>query len=119
VALVALFFVTIFRKSDEKNDLEADEDDGKGLNKWKRPEYLTDLNEFSQNNIIDDYTQESLKELKKEQNKRNRSKQLIRELIFNAMFLSVLFVVSYSNKDINSFKYKRNIENIFKSYETV
>jgi len=121
VALVALFFVTIFRKSDEKNDLEADEDNGKELNKWKRPEHLTDLNALSQNNnaLIDDYSQESLRELKKEQLKRNRSKQLIRELVFNAMFLWILFVVSYSNKDINSFNYKSGLENAFKTYDDV
>ncbi len=119
VALVALFFVTIFRKSDEKNELEADEDDGKELNKWKRPDYLTDFNAQNNNALIDDYSQEALKELKKEQIKRNRSKQLIRELIFNAMFLWILFVVSYSNKDINSFNYKRAIENTFKTYDAV
>jgi polycystin 1L2 len=119
VALVALFFVTICRKSDEKNDLEADEDDGKGLNKWKRPEYLKDLNELSQTNMIDDYTTESLRELKKKEIKRKRSKQLLRELVFNAMFLSTLFAVSYSNKDMNSFKYKQSIENTFKSHENV
>jgi hypothetical protein len=111
--------VTIFRKSDEKNDLEADEDDGKGLNKWKRPDHLSGLDVVQQNNIIDDYSQESLRELKKEQMKRNRSKQLIRELIFNGMFLWILFVVSYSNKDIDSFNYKSGIENTFKTYDAV
>jgi hypothetical protein len=119
VALVALFFVTIFRKSDEKNDLEADEDDGKELNKWKRPEYLTDLNGVLKNNIIDDYTQESLKELKKEQAKRNRSRKLIKEIIFNAMFLWILFVVAYSTKDRNSFNYKNNIQKISDNVEKV
>ena len=119
VALVALFFVTIFRKSDEKNDLEADEDDGKGLNKWKRPEYLTDLNEFSQKNIIDEYSLQYLREVKKEQIKRNRSKQLIKEIIFNAMFLSILFIVAYSTKDKQSFNYKNSIYSTFDKYNQV
>ena len=41
-----------------------------------------------------------------------KSKKLIRELLFNFVFLFILFVVSYTNKDLNSFAYKNSLETL-------
>ena len=45
--------------------------------------------------------------------RKRRAKTLIKDLFFNAFFLFFLFVVAYTNKDINSFGFKNTLENIF------
>jgi len=54
-----------------------------------------------------------VEEIKKTQLKRRKASKLFREILFNSMFLWILFVVSYSNKDINSYNYKKSIPGLF------
>jgi len=58
-------------------------------------------------------TENEKKYVKIETIRRNRAKTLIRDLIFNSVFLFFLFTVAYVNKDINSFEYKNNLKNVF------
>jgi hypothetical protein len=53
------------------------------------------------------------------QRKRNKSKKLIREIIMNFVFLSVLFYVSYSSVNPNMFNYKNQLENVLTGYNEV
>jgi len=54
-----------------------------------------------------------VEEMRKRQFKRRKASKLFREILFNSMFLWILFVVSYSNKDVNSYTYKNSISNLF------
>ena len=45
VVLVAFFFVLIFRKYDEKSDIEFDpDDDGGSINKFKKTDPINEVN---------------------------------------------------------------------------
>jgi len=57
--------------------------------------------------------QHEIEELKKKHLKRRKASKLFKEILFNSMFLWILFVVSYSNKDVNSYNYKKSVENLF------
>jgi hypothetical protein len=54
-----------------------------------------------------------VEEIKKRQLKRRKASKLFREILFNSMFLWILFVVSYSNKDVNSYNYNNSVSNLF------
>jgi hypothetical protein len=54
-----------------------------------------------------------LEKIKKRQLKRRKASRLFREIFFNSIFLWILFVVSYSNKDINSYNYKKSVSGLF------
>jgi len=56
---------------------------------------------------------EKLEKMKKIQLKRRKASKLFREILFNSVFLWILFVVSYSNKDVNSYNYKNSVSNLF------
>ena len=61
-----------------------------------------------------------VEEIKQIQLKRRKASKLFREILFNSMFLWILFVVSYTNKDINSYNYKNSLDNLFlDSFEQV
>jgi hypothetical protein len=54
-----------------------------------------------------------VEEVKQIRLKRRKASKLFREILFNSMFLWILFVVSYTNKDNNSYNYKRSLDNLF------
>jgi len=56
--------------------------------------------------------QSNIDEMKKLRLKRRKASKLFREILFNSMFLWILFVVSYSNKDVNSFNYKNSLSTL-------
>ena len=50
--LVAFFFVLIFRKYDEKSDIEFDpDDDGGSINKFKKMDPINEVNRIKLNSI--------------------------------------------------------------------
>lgn len=53
-----------------------------------------------------------LDKMKKKRMKRRKAGKLVREILFNSIFLWILFVVSYTNKDVNSFNYKNRISEL-------
>ena len=56
--------------------------------------------------------QEKLDKMKKKRLKRKKAGKLFREILFNSIFLWILYVVSYTNKDVNSFNYKNRISEL-------
>jgi hypothetical protein len=67
---------------------------------------MYDLNEMHLTDI-------QIADKRKKAVKMAKSRKLLRELIFNFVFLTTLFVVSYTNKDLNSFSYKNSLETLF------
>ena len=74
------------------------------LTKKCKEEYLKNYDSDELNLTDSDKRKRAIKMLK--------SKKLIRELLFNFVFLFILFVVSYTNKDLNSFAYKNSLETL-------
>ena len=64
-------------------------------------------------------TEIEIEELKIKQTKRKKSKRLTREIVFNIIFLYVLFVACYSNRDDNAFSYGTHLKSIFQEYNDV
>jgi len=60
-----------------------------------------------------------LKEAKLKQLKINKCHKILREIFFNMMFIWVLFVVCYSNRNQYSYNYKDLMKNSFISYQKV
>ena len=56
---------------------------------------------------------------KLKQMKINKCHKIIREIVFNVIFIWVLFVISYTNRNENSFNYKNRIQNSFAGYKNV
>ena len=70
----------------------------------------SELKVKSSNQMLEEQT--NIYEMKKQRLKRRKASKLFREILFNSMFLWILFVVSYSNKDVNSFNYKNSLSNL-------
>jgi hypothetical protein len=116
VILITFFLVAVFRKSDDDNELGEIDSNENVLNDWKSEEDdLESQFEKNKHNLSDEdigINQEDLKEIKAKKIKLNNAKKLLNELVFNSVFLFVLFFVSYTNKDVNSFNYKSSIESL-------
>ena len=65
------------------------------------------------------FTNEHLEEARIRHKKIKKCHKILREIFFNAMFIWVLFVVSYSNQNENSFNYQHFLENTFTNYKQV
>lgn len=83
-----------------------------------------DENEHNFNNNFDKqncatFSNAELSEIKLKQSKRKKSKQLLKEIIINFVFLYVLFVACYSNRDENYFTYAGHLKTIFNDYNDV
>ena len=119
--MLALFFVTLFRNDDDKNETDNDEDDRKELNKYtKRAEdEMENENPNFGRQGVSTLTQIEIEELKIKQSKRNKSKKLTREIFINIIFVFVLFVACYSNRDDNAFSYNTHIKALFQDYKLV
>ena len=66
----------------------------------------------------------SLEDIQKEEmkiktKKRKQAKQILMEICYNFIFLQVLFAVTYTNKDGNSYNYQTQVKSFFKSYNKV
>ncbi|CAF0898918.1 unnamed protein product, partial [Brachionus calyciflorus] len=46
--------------------------------------------------------------------KEKKAKSVLREILCYCIFLGILFIVSYSNKDVNSFNYQNNLKKLFR-----
>ena len=65
------------------------------------------------------FTYQQLEEAKIKNRKIKMCHKILREILFNCMFIWVLFTVSYSNRNENSFNYQNILQRTFSSYETV
>jgi hypothetical protein len=103
--------------------MDEDGDDKEEINKWKGSKqadqgYETLNNNYSKSDSPT-LTEIEIEELKIKQTKRKKSKKLTREIVFNIIFLYVLFVACYSNRDDNSFSYGTHLKSIFQEYNDV
>ena len=76
-------------------------------------------NSLPQSKIGPQLGMEDLDRAKIKQLKINKCHKILREIFFNIMFIWVLFVVCYSNRNQYSYNYKESIRHSFKSYEEV
>ena len=65
------------------------------------------------------YTNQELELAKLKRKKINKCQKIIREILFNFMFIWILFVVSYSNRNSSSFYYQSQIAKTFSVYSDV
>ena len=65
------------------------------------------------------FTQENLNQFKLKQKKINKCHKIIKEILFNFMFIWVLFVNFYSSRNANSFNYYELILKNFNEYQNV
>jgi hypothetical protein len=119
--MITFILVAIFRTSKDEKDLEEDnKDDGLSLNK----SYKEDQSVFYENdNLINNEkilnpTCKPLDQLEIEEARHYRLIEikmwkLIKELFLYSLFIWILFVVSYSNKDINSYSYMKSLKDLF------
>ena len=120
--------VSVLRIHDEKIDFESDhEDDGTAVNK----KYVFEVDQSSKGlelanlelairNAYPDHDNSNLDESELLMMRQGRAKELqlikfIKEVIFYAAFIWILLVVSYSNKDINSYQFQKSISLILSS----
>ena len=126
IALLELLVVSVLRIHDEKIDFESDhEDDGTAVNK----KYVFEIDQSSKSldltnlelairNANHDDSNVDENELLLMRRIRTKELQLIKfikEAIFYAAFIWILLVVSYSNKDINSYQFQKSISLILSS----
>lgn len=107
-----LFFVLVCRKHDDKLDLESDpDDDGRPINRkyvFKQTGNLQDPN--VKVNGYEKMDEDELNEARERRMKQVKIWQLLREIASYAIFIWILFIVSYANKDINSYQYQLAIK---------
>ena len=111
-----LFFTLVCRKHDDKFDFESDpDDDGKPINDKYVFQQTDDSDSLFDSNVncslYDKLDQEELNEARERRMKQIKIVQLLREIASYGMFIWILIVVSYTNKDINSYNYQRVIKN--------
>jgi hypothetical protein len=100
--------------------MDDDGDDKQQIHKWNDSGegYETLNNKYSRQESPT-LTQSEIEEIKIKQTKRNKSKRLTREIVLNLIFLYVLFVACYSNRDENSFSYNNHLKSIFQEFDSV
>jgi len=81
----------------------------KKINKLKNTSFL----------FNSEFTEEKLEQFRIKQRKINKCEQILREAFFNAMFIWVLMVVCYANRNQMSYNYKYQIEKLFSGYKNV
>ncbi|CAF0988120.1 unnamed protein product, partial [Brachionus calyciflorus] len=122
VAAITFILVLLYRKADNFTNFENSDNE-----KIKEEEEETkDPNYEESSKIINlNYTEKTniCQEKKKIFSNEKKAKSILREIICYSIFLVILFLVSYLNKDLNSYGYKNNLNNVFrinkKSMESV
>ena len=102
--------------------MDDDGDDKAEINKWKGSkeaeqgyERLSNYSRLESPTL----TEAEIEELKIKQRKIKKSKQLTREIVLNIIFLYVLFVACYSNRDDNAYSYNIHLKSTFNDYSNV
>ena len=114
VAMVTFFLVSLFRSFDDKKELDNDDENQQKLNKWEgsNDDYLNEKSRYLVGSFVtQNLDKEKLIEERLKQMKIKKCQKIIREIIFNFVFIWVLIVICYTNRNQNSFNYqicKRN-----------
>ena len=69
--------------------------------------------------LYSEFTQEKLEALRQKQNKLNDCKKIFKDTLLNAIFVWILMIVCYSNRNQISYCYKNQIEKLFSGYKNV
>lgn len=110
VALTTFFFVAIFRsaKEDEQNQV-ANNVSNKKKNISNRKDSIS--GEIMNDNFSP-LVDAELDELKVKRMKELKIENIIKKCIWHSCFLWLIYVVSYSNRDINAFSYQSMIKSL-------
>jgi hypothetical protein len=107
VALTAIFFASIFRKGTEFYKDKA-EDDKKIPENEDFVEEIENLNSLQP--IVGNTA--SLEYIRLERKKERIVKDILKKLFLHSIFLWILYVTAFSNRDLNSFKYHSSLSKI-------
>ena len=122
VAMVTFFLVSLFRSFDDKKELDNDDENQLNLNKWEgsNDDYLNEKSKYLAGSFeTQNLDKEKLIEERLKQMKIKKCQKIIREIIFNFIFIWVLIVICYTNRNQNSFNYQNMIKNMFGGYKNV
>jgi hypothetical protein len=120
VAMITTFFVLLFRKSNDDQDLEYDHrDDGKPINKLKLPQWKHDqLNK--KNRLEDDFMnnktkldEKTIEDYKKKIEREKKAKSTIKEVVLYLTFIWIIFIISFDKRDVRMFNYKTSLKKLF------
>ncbi len=54
-----------------------------------------------------------LSKFKQERQRELKIKEIVKQVIFHSVFLWVMYVIAYSNKDLNTFWYQKKLSQLF------
>lgn len=113
VILLSIFFVLLFRKSDDDKDIEIDPtDDGGPINKLEFPKNTAQTSKHAAGLELDAPNAILLQELKKQKQMENKAWKIMRSILLYAIFLTILFQVAFSKTSSHSYLYQNQLKNL-------
>lgn len=107
VALTTTLIVLLFRKTENFTNFD---DTDINLNSIDESEFDLDKKSFTYYKQID---RQKMQEIKIKFLREKKAKAILREVLVYSIFLIVLFFVSYTNKDLNSYVYQNQVQKMF------
>ena len=118
VALVTMFLVIVCRKFENKNEMDNEGDDERSLTKLNEVKNAT-KKRFAWTKFNSEFTDEEMNRLRIKQMKIRQSERILRDIFFNLMFIWVLMVVCYANRNPKAYNYQQQIQTLFSDYKNV
>ncbi len=111
VALTTFFFVAIFRssKEDEQSEVNGSVSSKKKNTAKRRNSANDEVMQENSSPLVD----AELDELREKRMKELKIENIIKKCIWHSAFLWLIYVVSYSNRDINAYSYQSAIKATF------
>ncbi len=110
VTLTAIFFVSVFRKATdlykentEKKDIEESD------NVDEQKAHSLHAGNFQRDRLLPS-AEADLKEIRLERLKQQKLKNILKKAFLHAMFLWILFITAFSNRDLNSYIYQKSLK---------
>ena len=115
IAAITFLLMLIFRKADDLTDFEENtpqlDDDQMDIEMDKNGQDTDQI--FLYFDHQKTLNSQELIQRKEKYQKEKKAINIIKEITCYSIFLIILFLVCYSNKDLRSFSYKENLENVF------
>jgi hypothetical protein len=115
IALTAMFFVSVFRKaSDFYQDKVRDENklDAKATINRSGSLAPFGLAPKTIGNSADNYY------MRRERLRERKLKEIVKKLIYQSIFLWILYVTAFSNRELNSYRYQSSLRNLMTNKQT-
>ena len=111
----------MFRSFSSKDELDSEERNKSELNTWhgSNSDGEECFDHIPGSNMKPLFDESELNAAKLKQAKINKCHKILREIGFNAIFIWVLIVIAYTNRNRNSFNYQNKIKSEFSSYRKV